>query len=231
MSERPRFNSEYVRSFVFGIKLLSLLCLLAAPLLLFGLGISLGSGLLQKLPFLSKPGLSIISAQSFPYDSNDPLGIRKAEKQPIYMLKVNYKAKQARQEMARSELARRGVSTQSSNASNSGLFDLYVKTNRATTGTTEEGQLKEQAERILNDDRVIQFVPDDKMGRPGPEGHFELDGIPDYMKIIVPSETTSLGGIANTVGLISITIFCLALYFPLTKSIVDLFRLRRTAKK
>ena len=55
--------------------------------------------------------------------------------------------------------------------------------------------------------------------------------IPDYMKIVVPSQTTSVGGFVNVVGLIGVTIFCLALYFPLVRSMVDLFKRRRSVKK
>lgn len=164
---------------------------------------------------------------------------------------------------------RRGSSaepSQASHVSSGVLFDLYVKTNRATTDTAEYNQLREQAERILNDeqvkrsitwddpteppkldaDRVDEFVNDpdfrslskadqkqmyEELTGRKVSGHFVLYRIPDYMKTVIPSKTTSLGGLVNIIGFIGVTIFCLALYFPLTTSIIDLFRRRRTIKK
>lgn len=264
-------GAAYLRSFIFGIKLLTLLCLLVAPLILLSLSIAHGSALLSKVPLLYEPGLSIISIQSFPHDSNDPLGLREAEKQPVYLLKAKTTAtRQLTREQARQELTRRELERQSlpadflrySGATSSLPVDLYVRTNRATTGTTEHSQLKEQAERILNDSEIPRTYPEargtppaksreelavrlakdpdfkalspdeqkrvfEELAKDTQPGPFILRDIPNYMRTVIAPRPTSLGDLVNWVGLIALTILCLALYFPLVTSIVRLVKHRR----
>ncbi len=243
MSEKPHLNREYIRSFVFGTKLISLLILLVVPLFLWVALFSSGPTIIQKLPILYSPGLRILEIRNYPFRAE-----RSAEDQtsgngiiPINdMVRWEKKAKLARspEELAVLLVKDFHFSALSEDVQGS-VFDhlvkrfpvyqlleiktspRYVSTSRALRNDEERGKLQDAVGEILADNRTKKEPLTED---PAKTRWYE---IPWDRETVVHGGNTPLGTVVNAFGLLVITVVCLALYFPLFRAIFNLFKKKR----
>ncbi len=217
--------------------MISRLCLLLVPLsLFFGAYVLLANGDLGRLPILIRPGLRIVSIQSFPYDKKDPLGIRPGSREAVDVMTARNNGTWILFQLRLSDVLPvppSGVALDKPTPSS--FFILYVKTNRPMNGEDEHTRLKEKVEEILNAKETVLSYHEDQSPpskwtqyrAPTPEDKFDLK-IPPHAGIVTVSALTQLVGSAiKLIGFLTISIFCLAGYFPIIKGIVKLFK-RRT---
>jgi hypothetical protein len=88
---------------------------------------------------------------------------------------------------------------------------IYVKTNRETRNVEEQHLLEDAVNKALVQDLFTK----------------EVDIKDDYDKTVVYTGLNSFGDFLNGVWIFIIVVFSLALYFPLIKTIINLFRKKR----
>lgn len=97
---------------------------------------------------------------------------------------------------------------------------VKVLTNRTIKDDWEEKRLIEETYKFIYDE-YSKINPDRTK-----EG-FDYWVIPDYKETIIYGDYTRLGNIINGINIFFFTIFSLALYFPIIKAIINIFKQRK----
>jgi hypothetical protein len=191
--------NEYINVFKFGFKLLLLLLCLFIPFVMLLVAAPFPADIVRKTPFYSEPLLvnGLWQVKSAEKVSADDKG---NEKYRITLASGEVTAVDKKQ--------KEGVYNLEDN--------LFVRTNRKAKGDLEnKGIMYKVMSRIENP----AFGPEIKEYMVQPGGY--------YSDILVKPEYFTLAGrIVINFAILIITVFCIALYFPIVRALVKLLRKR-----
>lgn len=179
--------NEYTKAFIFGVKLMILLCFLAVPPII---GFTVGSwvdALTRQFPLLYTPELNVTQVQNFEF---------------------KYKP---------NEWSKMDVTSGET---------IYFTVNRRIANGDEYNSVTREVLDIINDTYSVKKT--DVIGRDTKETKGVSYNFPSYKGTAVYGHHTKIGDFVVVPINIALTIICLALYFPLLRAIINLFR-RKTS--